>query len=58
MKRSVVLFVCVCVCERGILCVWGGGGGVGACMPPCVRVYIVIVKHFPCIRAVFISVFH
>ena len=27
----------------------GGGGGVGACMPPCVRVYIVIVKHFPCI---------
>ena len=31
-------------------CVGGvGGGGVGACMPPCVRVYIVIVKHFPCI---------
>ena len=28
------------------VCVWGGGG-VGACMPPCVRVYIVIVKHFP-----------
>ena len=42
MKWSVVvLFICVCVC--------GGGGGVGTCMPPCVRVYIVIVKHFPCI---------
>ena len=41
MKWSVVvLFICVCV---------GGGGGVGTCMPPCVRVYIVIVKHFPCI---------
>ena len=52
MKRSELfcLCVCVCVCERDTVCVCGGGGGgVGACMPPCVRVYIVIVKHFPCI---------
>ncbi len=42
--------VCECVCVRDTLCVCGGGGGeVGACMPPCVRVYIAIVKNFPCI---------
>ena len=45
MKRSELF--CLCVCERDTVCVCvGGGGGVGACMPPCVRVYIVIVKHF------------
>ena len=37
--------LCVCVCVRG----GGGGGEVGACMPPSVRVYIAIVKNFPCI---------
>ena len=35
----------MCVCGGG----GGGGRGVGACMPPCVRVYIAIVKNFPCI---------
>ena len=38
------------------VCVWGGGGGVRACMCACLRVcpcvYIAIVKYFPCIRAV------
>ena len=37
MKRSVVLFMCVCVRDTG-----GGGGGVGACMAAvraCVHCY-------------------
>ena len=34
------------------------GGWERACVRACVCVYIVIVKYFPCICAVFSSVFH
>ena len=61
MSQKNNVYVCVCVC------VWRGGRGGGgelvggwerACVRASVFVYIVIVKYFLCIRAVFSSVFH